>query len=93
MYVVLSRSFAINWWLPVLLTAKPLCCRGLLCQVETNYFEIKALNPNLPFLVRAVDNITPNIVATYGASRRSCKRARQRLFLPPSCVCMTHRPT
>lgn len=36
-------------------------------QVEQNYTDLKTLNPNLPFLVRAADDITPNIVATYGA--------------------------
>ena len=34
--------------------------------METEYTHIKQLNPNLPFLVRGVDDVTPNIVATYG---------------------------
>jgi len=43
---------------------------GLPCigipQVDSHYVDIKALNPNLPFLVRAVDDVAPNVVATYG---------------------------
>mmetsp|Transcript_18538 Transcript_18538/g.27121 ORF Transcript_18538/g.27121 Transcript_18538/m.27121 type:complete len:138 (+) Transcript_18538:48-461(+) len=47
------------------LCAKSESSAGLRKYVDSHYVDIKALNPNLPFLVRAVDDVAPNVVATY----------------------------